>query len=123
VLRTLLDRVPANRPAIVTGWRVAALRDHVYPVLVPADTNASGQLLTGLSRAEWHVLDAFEDDLYDLVRLTLDDGHHGWAYVGDVHSEVLPEDWNATEFTNRDLDAYVERCQRWRRSYEQVVHT
>jgi gamma-glutamylcyclotransferase (GGCT)/AIG2-like uncharacterized protein YtfP len=119
VLRVLLDRVPANQPAAVTGWRVAALRDHVYPVLVPADTNAAGQLLTDLSRAEWHVLDAFEDDLYDLTRLTLDDGHHGWAYVSDTNAMVLPENWNVAEFTIRELRSYVERCRRWRRRYEQ----
>jgi gamma-glutamylcyclotransferase (GGCT)/AIG2-like uncharacterized protein YtfP len=119
VLRMLLDRVPANRPAAVTGWRVAALRDHVYPALVPADTNATGQLLTDLSRAEWHVLDAFEDNLYDLACLTLDDGHHGWAYVSDANAVVLPADWNAAEFMNRELRAYVERCRRWRHWYEQ----
>jgi hypothetical protein len=115
----LLDRVPANRPAAVTGWRVAALRDHVFPALVPADNNATGQLLTDLSRTEWHVLDAFEDNLYDLARLTLDNGHHGWAYVSDANAAVLPADWNAAEFMTRELRPYVERCRRWRQWYEQ----
>ncbi|MGB3441056.1 MAG: gamma-glutamylcyclotransferase [Actinophytocola sp.] len=115
----MLDRVPASRAAAVTGWRVAALRDHVYPALVPAGTNASGRLLTDLSRAEWQLLDAFEDDLYDLTRLTLDDGQHGWAYVSDANGEILPVDWDATEFTNCELRSYVERCGRWRRWYEQ----
>lgn len=119
VLRVLLDRVPARRPAAVTGWRVAALRDHVYPALVPADANAAGQLVTDLSLAEWHVLDAFEDDLYDLARLTLDDGHHGWASVSDANAAVLSEDWNAAEFANRELGSYLERCRRWRRWFEQ----
>lgn len=119
VLHVLLDRVPVNQPAAVAGWRVAALRDHVYPALVPADTKAVGHLLTDLSRAEWHVLDAFEDDLYDLERLTLDDEHHGWAYVSDANAAVLPEDWSAAEFANRELRSYVERCRRWRRWFDQ----
>jgi gamma-glutamylcyclotransferase (GGCT)/AIG2-like uncharacterized protein YtfP len=119
VLQALLDREPANRPATVTGWRAAALRDHVYPALVPADTTATGQLLTDLSRTEWHVLDAFEDTLYDLAHLTLDDGHHGWAYVSEASAAVLPTDWNAAEFMNRELRPYVERCRRWREWFEQ----
>jgi len=119
VLQVLLDRVPANQPAAVSGWRVAALRDRVYPALVPADTNATGQLLTDLSHAEWHVLDAFEDNLYNLARLTLDDGRHGWAYVSDANAAVLPTDWNAAKFMNRELGSYVDRCRRWRHWYEE----
>lgn len=119
VLRTLLDRVPANSPATVDGWRVAALRERVYPVLVPATTTANGLLLTGLSRAEWETVDAFEDPLYGLERLQMSDGRHGWAYVSSDDPAVLPRDWDISSFTRDDLPAYIERCRRWRQRYEQ----
>jgi gamma-glutamylcyclotransferase (GGCT)/AIG2-like uncharacterized protein YtfP len=120
VLRTLLDRVPNTTPATVTGWRVAALRERVYPVLVPAATTANGLVLTDLSRTEWHTLDAFEDPLYTLQQLRLNDGHHAWAYVTELDPAALPHDWDINHFTNDELAPYIERCRRWRQRYEQT---
>lgn len=118
VLRTLLDRVPSSSPATVAGWRVAAMRERVYPVLVPAARTANGLLLTDLSRAEWHTLDAFEDPLYSLQRLATNEGNHGWAYVTDRDPAVLPNDWDIDAFADNELTAYIERCKRWRGRYE-----
>jgi gamma-glutamylcyclotransferase (GGCT)/AIG2-like uncharacterized protein YtfP len=123
VLQTLLDRVPSTAPATVTGWRVAALRERVYPVLVPAATTANGLVLTDLSRTEWHTLDAFEDPLYTLQQLSLNDGHHAWAYATEHDPAVLPHDWDINRFTHDELASYIERCQRWRRRYEQQTAT
>jgi gamma-glutamylcyclotransferase (GGCT)/AIG2-like uncharacterized protein YtfP len=114
----LLDRVPASTPATVTGWRVAALRGLVYPALVPAAGTVSGRVLTGLTPTEWQTLDAFENDLYDLRLLALDDGRQAWAYVIDQHADVLPHDWDTDAFTRAELTAYVGRCRRWRRWYD-----
>ena len=118
MLRILLDRVPSNSPAAVHGWRVAALHQRVYPALVPAESTANGLLLTGLSRAEWQTLDAFEDDLYDLRPLALNNGRHAWAYVTDHDPAVLPDNWDPDVFTRDALIAYLERCQNWRQRYE-----
>jgi len=119
VLRTLLDRVPSSSPSSVSGWRVAALRERVYPALVPAEGTANGLVLTGLSRTEWHTLDAFEDDLYDLRLLTLNDARHAWAYVTGPTPAVLPDDWDIDAFGRDALSGYLERCRRWRKRYEQ----
>ncbi|MCC8247662.1 gamma-glutamylcyclotransferase family protein [Saccharothrix luteola] len=118
VLRTLLDRVPPSTMATAKGWRVAALRDHVYPVLVPAAGQANGMLLAGLTSTEWATLDAFENDLYQLRRLPLDGERSGWAYVSHDEAEALPHDWDIANFADRELAAYVERCREWRSWYE-----
>src|SRR6266487_644351 len=73
VMRVLLGRIPAGLPASVAGWRVAALPGRVYPALVPGETVAKGQLISDLTPADWRLLDAFEDDVYELRRLTLTD--------------------------------------------------
>jgi gamma-glutamylcyclotransferase (GGCT)/AIG2-like uncharacterized protein YtfP len=121
VLRTLLDRVPPSTTATARGWRVAALRDHVHPVLVPAAGYANGLLLTGLTSTEWATLDAFENDLYHLHRLPLDKERSGWAYVCHDDADALPHDWDIAEFADRELAAYVKRCQEWRDWYESQV--
>lgn len=90
---------------------------------MPATGTATGLVLTGLSPTEWQTLDAFEDDLYDLRRLALDDGRKAWSYVIDQHSDVLPHDWDTETFTREELTAYVSRCQRWRQWYDKSSPT
>ncbi|GAA2134642.1 hypothetical protein GCM10009727_28540 [Actinomadura napierensis] len=118
VLFALIDRVPDHEPAAAEGWRVATLPGRVYPGLVPGDTTAQGYLLTGLTSDEWRVLDAFEDPVYELVRVDLGDGRHGWTYACNDGADVGPDDWSADDFEAQHLPAYVERCAAWRRRYE-----
>ncbi|WP_285494346.1 gamma-glutamylcyclotransferase family protein [Actinomadura sp. NBRC 104425] len=119
VLFALIDRVPDHNPAAAAGWRVATLPGEVYPGLVPGESIARGYLLTGLTADEWQLLDAFENPLYDLKRLDLVDGRHGWAYVCNPTAEVGDDDWSAERFQAQHLPAYIERCAAWRRRYEQ----
>lgn len=65
------------------------------------------------------MLDAFEDPVYDLTRIALVDGRHGWGYACNAGAAVEAHDWSAEDFQARDLSTYVERCATWRRRYEQ----
>jgi gamma-glutamylcyclotransferase (GGCT)/AIG2-like uncharacterized protein YtfP len=120
VLRALIDRVPPSEPATARGWRAAALRDRVYPALVPAeDKSADGLLLAELTRDEWRLLDAFEDDVYDLALLQLNDDRAGWAYVATADEDpALPHEWDPTTFEQTALPGYLERCRQWRGRYD-----
>jgi gamma-glutamylcyclotransferase (GGCT)/AIG2-like uncharacterized protein YtfP len=118
VLFALIDRVPDHSPAAAHGWRITALPGRVYPGLVPGQGTASGYLITGLAAEEWRLLDAFEDPVYNLQRLDLVDGRHGWTYVCNPDAEVLPHDWSIEDFTNQHLPAYIERCAAWRQRHE-----
>ncbi|MBA0049921.1 gamma-glutamylcyclotransferase [Streptomyces sp. AJS327] len=111
ILRALLGRAPARRPATAPGWRAAALRDRPYPGLVPAAGTVRGRLLTGLTPAEWRLLDDFEDDDYELRRLHLGEGGYGWAYVWTSEREVLVEDWEPGTFAAYQLEAYAVRLE------------
>lgn len=118
VLTALLGRIPDRSPARVRGWRAAALPDRVYPVLVrDVSAEAPGVLLTGVSAAEWDVLDAYEEDLYDLLRLPLDGGGHAWTYVAPDGADAPEAAWSAEEFERRHLPAYAAECRVWMTRY------
>jgi gamma-glutamylcyclotransferase (GGCT)/AIG2-like uncharacterized protein YtfP len=118
VLFALIDRVPDHEPAIAEGWRVTALPGRVYPGLVQGDTTARGYLLAGLTSDEWQVLDAFEDPVYELKNVDLDDGRHGWTYACNPDAEVEQAGWSAEQFEQQHLPAYIERCTAWRQRYK-----
>jgi gamma-glutamylcyclotransferase (GGCT)/AIG2-like uncharacterized protein YtfP len=105
VVRVLLGRTPDTVAVSVAGWRVAPLRGCVYPTLVTAEAIAHGRLIVDLNVQEWRIIDAFEDDSYDLRRLTLTDGRYGWAYVSKNNVSVSPEDWDSDQFERRSIRA------------------
>ncbi len=118
VLFALIDRVPDHEPVAAEGWRVTTLPERVYPGLVPGNGTAHGYLLTGLTRKEWEVLDAFEDPVYELTRVDLTDGRHGWTYACNPEAQVGPDDWSAEYFEAHHLPTYIERCTAWRQRHE-----
>ncbi|MGK8523231.1 gamma-glutamylcyclotransferase family protein [Nocardia asteroides] len=115
VLRALLGRVPALEPARLAGWRAAVLPRRVYPGLVAAaDGFALGSVLSGLTAEEWTILDAFEDDEYDLRRVCVDEREAPvWTYVWTAAAD--PADWQRELFAAEHLAHFAERSARWRR--------
>lgn len=112
VLAALIGRIPQRVTASAPGWRAASLEGRVYPGLVAApDSAAPGVLLTGLSRREWAILDAFEDDRYDLCEVALAAGGPGFAYVWP-DDKGREENWDADQFRARHLQEYAARCAR-----------
>ncbi|MFF3157974.1 gamma-glutamylcyclotransferase family protein [Streptomyces sp. NPDC057910] len=112
VLEALIGRIPQRVSARASGWRAASLGGRVYPGLVAAPGSAApGVLLTDLSRRERVILDAFEDDRYDLREVPLASGGHGLAYVWP-DGEVCDEDWDAEQFRALHLEEYAARCAR-----------
>lgn len=112
VLDALLGRIPQRTPASAPGWRAAALEGRLYPGLVTApNATAPGLLLSDLSKEEWAILDAFEDDRYDLAPVALTSGDQGWAYIWP-DEQVRTENWDAKHFQARHLREYAARCAR-----------
>jgi gamma-glutamylcyclotransferase (GGCT)/AIG2-like uncharacterized protein YtfP len=117
VLQALLGRRPDSRPATATGWRVATLPSRVYPGLVSGSGSVNGRLITDLTRAEWRILDTFEDDTYELRQITLLDGPDAWAYVYTSDDGQWLRSWDAERFLSEHLSHYVETCIAWRIQY------
>ncbi|MGW4244866.1 gamma-glutamylcyclotransferase family protein [Nocardia sp. NPDC004722] len=117
VLTELLGRVPEMEAARLPGRRAAALPGRSYPGLVTAPGGVTdGFLLTGLTPGEWLVLDAFEDDEYDLVPVTVTAGErvgYAWTYTWTAQAEE--QDWSAAAFEAELLPRYAAKCAAWRR--------
>ncbi|MCZ1006723.1 gamma-glutamylcyclotransferase family protein [Streptomyces lydicus] len=112
VLEALLGRIPKRAAANAPGWRAAALEGRVYPGLVAAPGSAApGLRLTDLSPREWGILDAFEDDRYDLREVELTSGGRGLAYLWP-EGDVRDENWDAQQFKALHLQEYAARCAR-----------
>lgn len=78
---------------------------------------AHGFVLEGLSDEEWAIIDAFEDDSYALNIVTLKDGQLALAYTCASNDDALHlghEGWDAHEFAERSLTAYVSQCRAWK---------
>ncbi|NQE93259.1 gamma-glutamylcyclotransferase [Nocardia terpenica] len=121
VLDELLGRVPDFEVAVARDWRVAVLPRRLYPGLVPQPGRlAGGLVLGGLTAAEWDVIDAFEDDEYELHPIRLigrDDPVPAYVWT----AEVTRNDWIAETFATDHLERYVARCARWRRGEGEPV--
>ncbi|MFF0609601.1 gamma-glutamylcyclotransferase family protein [Nocardia tengchongensis] len=117
VLSSLIGWVPAMEPARLIGRRAAALPGKAYPGLVTAaDSVTDGFLLTGLARDDWRVLDAFEDDEYDLTPVPVLAGERaGYAWTYTWTAEVAADDWSAADFEAGHLPYYASKCAAWRR--------
>ncbi len=121
VLQALLHRVPDRSPATAIGWRAVALAGRVYPTLVPGEGSVPGFVTMDLNGMEWRLLDAFEDEVYELRHLALQDGRRCWAYICDDRRHTSSEDWHVEQFAARDLAAYVDTCIAWRRRYHATM--
>ena len=117
VVRALIDRVPAGELSSAPGWRAARLPGLPYPGLVrdpPAE--APGRVYADLTEAEWEVLDAFEDPTYTVEPVRLSSDRTSLAYVWP--DEALPESWRRGSLEGAEMEAYLDRCARWRARWE-----
>jgi Gamma-glutamyl cyclotransferase, AIG2-like len=120
VLQALIGRVPQRQMTSAPGWRVAAVRDRVYPGLVAApDSIAPGRLVTELTEDEWRLIDDFEGDRYELRQLSLANGRDdGFAYVLIDDAEACPHNWDLENFAKAYLPTYAKHCAAWRARYD-----
>ncbi|WP_169816105.1 gamma-glutamylcyclotransferase family protein [Nocardia miyunensis] len=117
VLVELLGRVPDAELGVVRDRRVAALPKRAYPGLVAEPGRmASGLVLQGLTRADWEVIDAFEDEQYELrtVRVIGRDEPVPTYVWTDV---VTEQDWYPEQFAVDHLHGYATLCARWRAEF------
>ncbi|MEV6768549.1 gamma-glutamylcyclotransferase family protein [Nocardia sp. NPDC051030] len=124
VLIELIGRAPEFESAELSGRRVAALPERVYPGLVAANGVANGFLLSGLTAREWQVLDAFEDEEYELrpVSVHAGDRHvYAWTYMWT--GPVVAQDWSPQRFAVEELTRYLGKCTAWRKDLVLVSGT
>jgi gamma-glutamylcyclotransferase (GGCT)/AIG2-like uncharacterized protein YtfP len=114
VTEVLIGRNPQRTQATVDGWRVISLPGKVYPGLMQSvGAIAVGQLIHDLTNQEWAIMDAFENDIYDLKCLQPRElKSPAWAYVLECLI-ANPVGWNPQHFATTHLTEYLATCQRW----------
>ena len=120
VLTVLLGTPPPMVDIAVSGWRVAPLRDKVYPGLV-ADryAYAAGKAMVVTPQA-LALLDAFEDDIYERVPVGQAPGD---GQPPQLHAFTIPVNhtdkvgvglWTLEAFrSSDDYSPYLERVAAW----------
>lgn len=121
VVGALLGRTPPVAEAVAPGWRAARLPGRPSPGLVPAPGGqAHGLLLSGLTPAEWDLLDSWEGAPYQVRRVrtaaaepsTAATGPLAFTYTWRAVHDTEPDDWDPAWFAAEWLDRYVARLRR-----------
>lgn len=114
VIQILVDRVPEYDTVTLSDWTTVRIPGVIYPGLFPqVGCKSIGRLYTGLTVAEWALLDAFENPEYTLERVSPDPAAdpaltYFWRHnPGEGH-------WSAEQLGRSDVAQYLLNCRRWR---------
>ncbi|POS77610.1 hypothetical protein DHEL01_v204002 [Diaporthe helianthi] len=124
VIAALLGRVPEHERVKAPGYRVSKLPDQPYPGLVrDVSSEAQGRIYWGLSSKEWAILDAFENSLYEVQVVMLDDGRKALAYVWTEDLLKGAAGWTTDFMTGAVLGDYLKWTRAWRKGYDEQPET
>lgn len=112
--RALLGRTVPGAPAELDGYACFGVRHAPYPAITPlAGASTKGELVGGLSAAEFDILDDYESTMYRRLVVTVRDGagnsSDAFTYVIDesaVH-RLSDELWDYATFRLHQLDRYL----------------
>ncbi|KAG8166746.1 hypothetical protein KVR01_002435 [Diaporthe batatas] len=120
VIAALLGRVPENEQVKAPGYRVSKLPDQPYPGLVhDPSSDAHGRIYCELSPKEWAILDSFENPLYEVQVVMLEDGRRALAYVWTVDLLKGASEWTTDSMTGLVLENYLKWTRSWREAYDE----
>ena len=115
VLHRLLARQPVACPAVLSGYRRNKLLGRTYPGIVPAsDHEVHGLLLQQLGETELDILDAFEDELYERISVTVDTGEqqlsaYAYCVLPKFRTQLSQAEWDLEHFREHHLPAFLGR--------------
>lgn len=75
----------------------------------------------GLSPKDWAILDAFENPLYEVEVVKLEDGRKALAYVWTVDLLAGAAAWTTSSMTGAVLEEYLKWTKIWREDYDEQV--
>jgi gamma-glutamylcyclotransferase (GGCT)/AIG2-like uncharacterized protein YtfP len=115
VIYAVIGRSPNGVPARLPGYRRGRLRGRSFPgVTAEANAVCPGVLYRSLTRQEWVLLDAFEDDFYQRLSLPVfaGDDREEFAEVYVVEDSfkglLLTGDWDPEGFRQHDLKRFLQ---------------
>jgi len=116
VIKSVIGRIPDNRSAVIKGYRRLEVAGELFPGLIREnDERVEGLVYVDITRDEWEQLTAFEDDFYELQKVTVDclgTNVSALAYVVPPSRKSVLSDkvWNPDFFRENHLAGFA--CQR-----------
>lgn len=121
VLELVIGRRCDFMKGVLRGYRRATLKDRVYPGIIRSNNDfVTGLSVNSISALETRILDLFEDDIYDKIKVNVDlDGNKAEACftyaVNEKHKNlILSHDWDSNKFQRLYLDTYLKNCKDFR---------
>lgn len=104
-----------TEPATLAGHTAFRVREQNFPGMIATTASAQteGQLVRGLSSADWQVLDAFEDVFYDRETVMVVNAagapHEAQTYIVRTadHGVLSEEVWTAGWFQEHGLAPFL----------------
>jgi gamma-glutamylcyclotransferase (GGCT)/AIG2-like uncharacterized protein YtfP len=115
VIKSVIGRIPDNHSAIIKGYRRLEVAGEFFPGLIREnDESVEGIVYINITRDEWERLTAFEDDFYELQKVTIDclgTNVGALAYIVPPSRKSILSDkvWNPDFFRENHLAGFA--CQ------------
>lgn len=127
VWQKLLNKDCSQQQAVLLGWKAVKVKNEDYPALIPANgAEVSGIIQTGLSEADFEILDAFEGEQYQRNQLTVTDiqgqvqgqAHQAYVYLfkADYQAQLSIESWSYQEFVQHGLSRFLNCYLGWQQA-------
>ena len=116
VIKSVIGRIPDTRSAVIKGYRRLEVAGELFPGLIREnDERVEGLVYVDITRDEWERLTAFEDDFYELQKVTVDclgTNVSALAYIVPPSRKSVLSDkvWNPDFFRENHLAGFA--CQR-----------
>mmetsp|Transcript_24895 Transcript_24895/g.67797 ORF Transcript_24895/g.67797 Transcript_24895/m.67797 type:complete len:153 (+) Transcript_24895:167-625(+) len=116
VCQALLKRVPASKPASITGYSRFKVKNAVFPAIVPdkPDKIVQGMVLFDLTPHEQHILDVYEaEEYYKTSVQALVQGElvpaDVYVFKDEYRKQLLPEEWDYAVWKEQHLAKWLSR--------------
>lgn len=114
VWQRLIGKNCDEQPAVLKGWKAVKVKNNDYPGLMQLNNEeVSGLIKTGLSKADFEILDAFEGEQYQRVQLVVTDekeqSQQVYVYIfkDDYLPQLTSEAWSYQEFSEQCLQRFL----------------
>jgi len=112
VVETVLGRVPPSQPAQLQGYACHVIEGEVYPALFQSDlSTCNGKVYSGVSEAEFRLLDRYEGCQYHRQQLALTGIYppqSAWVYLLKPGTKVQPGPlWDLDYFIRHQLRSFL----------------
>ncbi|KAG8095264.1 hypothetical protein GUJ93_ZPchr0012g20869 [Zizania palustris] len=72
VVSAIIKRVPPSSAALLPNYHRFSIKDRIYPAILPVESKkVAGKVIMGITDAELHILDEFEDVEYVRTRVEI----------------------------------------------------